>query len=102
MDANIDNKIRTVSFLLQALDAELKELNSIQETGRIIYAIFWDAPRSTAEVQMSKDAFWKLFSNCIIKKVTVDADKTAIKKAIKAGAEVPGAEVIQKLNMTLK
>lgn len=35
-------------------------------------------------------------------KVTVDADKTAIKKAIKAGVEVPGAEVIQKLNMTLK
>lgn len=35
-------------------------------------------------------------------KVTVDADKTAIKKAIKAGAEVPGAEIIQKLNMTLK
>nr|DAO55027.1 MAG TPA: resistance protein [Caudoviricetes sp.] len=35
-------------------------------------------------------------------KVTVDADKTAIKKAIKSGAEVPGAEVIQKLNMTLK
>lgn len=35
-------------------------------------------------------------------KVTVDADKTAIKKAIKGGAEIPGAEVIQKLNMTLK
>lgn len=35
-------------------------------------------------------------------KVSVDADKTAIKKAIKAGAEIPGAEVIQKLNMTLK
>lgn len=35
-------------------------------------------------------------------KVTVDADKTAIKKAIKDGAKVPGAEVIQKLNMTLK
>lgn len=35
-------------------------------------------------------------------KVTIDADKTAIKKAIKAGAEIPGAEVIQKLNMTLK
>lgn len=35
-------------------------------------------------------------------KVTVDADKTAIKKAIKSGTEVPGAEVIQKLNMTLK
>lgn len=35
-------------------------------------------------------------------KVTVDAEKTAIKKAIKAGAEVPGAEVIEKLNMTLK
>lgn len=35
-------------------------------------------------------------------KVTVDADKTAIKKAIKAGMEIPGAEVIQKLNMTLK
>lgn len=35
-------------------------------------------------------------------KVTVDADKTAIKKAIKAGAKVPGAEIIQKLNMTLK
>ncbi len=35
-------------------------------------------------------------------KVIVDADKTAIKKAIKGGAEVPGAEVIQKLNMTLK
>ena len=67
MDANIDNKIRAFSFLLQALEAELKELNSIQETGRIIYAIYWDAPRSTAEVQMSKDAFWKLFSNCIIK-----------------------------------
>ena len=35
-------------------------------------------------------------------KVTVDADKTSIKKALKAGTEVPGAEVIQKLNMTLK
>ena len=35
-------------------------------------------------------------------KITIDADKTAIKKAIKAGAEIPGAEVIQKLNMTLK
>lgn len=35
-------------------------------------------------------------------KVTIDADKTAIKKAIKGGTEVPGAEVIQKLNMTLK
>lgn len=35
-------------------------------------------------------------------KVTVDADKTAIKKAIKAGTVVPGAEIIQKLNMTLK
>lgn len=35
-------------------------------------------------------------------KVTIDADKTAIKKAIKGGAEVPGVEVIQKLNMTLK
>lgn len=35
-------------------------------------------------------------------KITVDADKTAIKKAIKAGMEIPGAEVIQKLNMTLK
>ena len=76
MDANIDNKIRAFSFLLQALDAELKELNSIPETGRIIYAIFWDAPRSTAEVQMNKDAFWKLFSNCIIKleKHTEDHD----------------------------
>ena len=76
MDANIDNKIRAFSFLLQALEAELKELNSIQETGRIIYAIYWDAPRSTAEVQMSKDAFWKLFSNCIIKleKHTEDYD----------------------------
>lgn len=35
-------------------------------------------------------------------KVTVDADKTAIKKAIKGGAKVPGAEIIKKLNMTLK
>lgn len=35
-------------------------------------------------------------------KVTVDADKTAIKKAIKGGAEVPGAEIIEKMNMTLK
>lgn len=35
-------------------------------------------------------------------KVTVDADKTAIKKAIKSGMDIPGAEVIQKLNMTLK
>lgn len=35
-------------------------------------------------------------------KITVDADKTAIKKAIKSGMEIPGAEVIQKLNMTLK
>lgn len=35
-------------------------------------------------------------------KVTVDADKTAIKKAIKGGAEVPGAEIIEKMNMALK
>lgn len=35
-------------------------------------------------------------------KVTVDADKTAIKKAIKSGVDVQGAELIEKLNMTLK
>lgn len=35
-------------------------------------------------------------------KITIDANKTAIKNAIKAGIEVPGAELIQKLNMTLK
>ncbi|MDY6148927.1 MAG: siphovirus Gp157 family protein [Porphyromonas sp.] len=35
-------------------------------------------------------------------KITVDADKTAIKKAIKDGVNIPGAEVIEKLNMNLK
>lgn len=67
MDANIDNKIRTVSFLLQILDAEIKELNSIQETGRVIIGVTWDTLGGVTEVQMSKDAFWKLFTNCIIK-----------------------------------
>lgn len=66
MDANIDKKIRTVSFLLQALDAELKELNSIPESGRVILDVIlnWDGG---IEVQMSKEAFWKMFTNCIIK-----------------------------------
>lgn len=67
MDANIDNKIRTVSFLLQALEAELKELNSIPETERTIIGITWDVFGGGVEVQMNKDAFWKQFSNCIIK-----------------------------------
>ncbi len=35
-------------------------------------------------------------------KVTVDADKTKIKKDLKAGVEIQGAEIIEKLNMTLK
>lgn len=67
MDANIDNKIRTVSFLLQILDSELKELNSIQENERVIIGFSWDTFDGVAEVQMSKDAFWKMFTNCIIK-----------------------------------
>ena len=57
MDANIDNKIRTVSFLLQILDSELKELNSIQENERVILGFSWDTFGGVAEVQMSKDAF---------------------------------------------
>ena len=69
MDANIDNKIRTVSFLLQALEAELKELNSIPETGRTIIGITWDTFGGGAEVQMNKDAFWKLFKN--IRKIMI-------------------------------
>lgn len=67
MDVTIDKKIRIVAFLLQTLDAELKELNSIQESGRVILGVTWDTFDGVAEVQMNKDAFWKLFTNCIIK-----------------------------------
>ena len=41
------------------------------------------------------EEYWKV-------KISRDPDKTAIKKAIKDGIEVPGAEVIEVLNMSIK
>lgn len=35
-------------------------------------------------------------------KVTTAADKTAIKKAIKSGAEVQGADIVEKMNLQVK
>lgn len=68
MDVTIDKKIRTVSLLLQYLDTALKELNSIQKNERVILGIIWSAFDGVMEVQLKKDAFLKLFTNCIIKR----------------------------------
>lgn len=35
-------------------------------------------------------------------KVAIEPDKMAIKKAVKSGTTVPGAEILEKLNMTLR
>ena len=48
------------------------------------------------------DRFWHTANNGRFLKYTPEADKTAIKAALKNGEEIPGAELVSRNNMQIK
>lgn len=48
------------------------------------------------------DSFWAAPAEMFIRKKQPEADKTAIKAALKDGAIIPGARLVYKENMTIK
>lgn len=100
----IDAEIDTLSYRSGAIKKEVDRCKAY--LAGALYGEKFETPR--CKISWRKSEICNVLSMEAIPdeykrtKVTVDADKTAIKKAIKAGAEIPGAEVIQKLNMTLK
>lgn len=98
--AEINNlSLRAAAFKREALRCETY-------LSGVLYGQKFESPRCKITWRKSESCnvlnIEQLPNEYLRTKVTVDADKTAIKKAIKAGIEVPGAELIQKLNMTLK
>lgn len=100
----IDAEIDTLSYRSGAIKKEVDRCKGY--LAGVLYGEKFETPR--CKITWRKSEVCNVLSMEAIPdeykrtKVTVDADKTAIKKAIKAGMEIPGAEVIQKLNMTLK
>ena len=100
----IDAEIDTLSYRSGAIKKEVDRCKGY--LAGVLYGEKFETPR--CKISWRKSDVCNVLSMEEIPdeykrtKVTVDADKTAIKKAIKAGMEIPGAEVIQKLNMTLK
>lgn len=100
----IDAEIDTLSYRSGAIKKEVDRCKGY--LAGVLYGEKFETPR--CKITWRKSEICNVLSMEAIPdeykrtKVTVDADKTAIKKAIKAGMEIPGAEVIQKLNMTLK
>lgn len=100
----IDAEIDTLSYRSGAIKKEVDRCKGY--LAGVLYGEKFETPR--CKISWRKSDVCNVLSMEAIPdeykrtKVTVDADKTAIKKAIKAGMEIPGAEVIQKLNMTLK
>ena len=100
----IDAEIDTLSYRSGAIKKEVDRCKGY--LAGVLYGEKFETPRCKITWRKSEVcnvlSMEKIPEEYKRTKVTVDADKTAIKKAIKGGAEVPGAEVIQKLNMTLK
>ncbi len=100
----IDAEIDTLSYRSGAIKKEVDRCKGY--LAGVLYGEKFETPR--CKITWRKSEICNVLSMEELPKkykrtkVTVDADKTAIKKAIKGGAKVPGAEVIQKLNMTLK
>lgn len=58
--------------------------------------------RKSEQVEVSMAFFTEESNNRFLRFKDPEADKTAIKNALKAGETVPGAEIVSKTNMILK
>lgn len=113
--------IRSVEGDISAIDAEIKRLKEIREGKTRVVDRMKDA-LSTAmtafKVDKIETALMKLFfrkSESVeildetlvpeqykLSRVVVNPDKILIKKLIKSGESIPGAEVVEKLNLQIK
>ena len=57
--------------------------------------------KSTA-VEIDEAVFWNNPDPAFIRQKAPEADKTAIKAALKEGANIPGAFIVERTNMTIK
>ena len=57
--------------------------------------------KSTA-VEIDEAVFWQNPATAFIRQKAPEADKTAIKAALKDGAIIPGASLVERKNMTIK
>lgn len=85
----------------RAID-NLKEslLNAVKNFGDIEAEVFTIKTRKSEQVQVFD--IDKLPVEFMAKKVTFSPDKAKIKELIKAGQEVPGAEIVQNVNLAIK
>lgn len=58
--------------------------------------------RKSEQVEVSMSFFTEKSNERFLRYKDPEADKTAIKAAIKAGEMVPGAEIVSKLNMSIR
>lgn len=113
--------IRSVEGDISVIDAEIKRLKEIRD-GKTRVVDRMKEALSTAmtafKVDKIETALMKLFfrkSESVeildeslvpeqykLSRVVVNPDKILIKKLIKSGEEVPGAEVVEKLNLQIK
>lgn len=56
----------------------------------------------SAAVEIDEAEFWKNPAPEFIRQKAPEPDKTAIKAALKAGAIIPGAAIVERQNMTIK
>ena len=114
--------IKNLESQANGLDAELKRLSerksSIAKNIKRMQDNLLDAMVETKNLKFSTPHFAfgtrkstsvgifvgtdKLPSEYVKEKISLSADKTAIGKALKAGKEVYGAELIEKLNFSMK
>lgn len=85
----------------RAID-NLKEslLNAVQNFGEIEAEVFTIKTRKSEQVQIND--IDKLPVSFMNKKTTFTPDKAKIKDMIKSGQEVPGAEIVQNVNLAIK
>lgn len=124
LDSKAENYVKVIRQVegdISVIDAEIKRLQAIKEgKGKVVNRM--KEALSTAmtvfkvdkiETSLMKLSFRKsesveiLDENLIpeqykISRVVINPDKILIKKLIKSGESVPGAEVVEKLNLQIK
>ena len=124
LDAKAENYvkvIRSVEGDISAIDSEIKRLQGVKEA-KVNVANRMKEALSTAmtafKVDKIETALMKLFfrkSESVeilddslvpeqykLSRVVVNPDKILIKKIIKSGEDVPGCEIVEKLNLQIK
>lgn len=60
------------------------------------------AYRKSEAVELDSALFWEAPDAAYIRQKDPEPDKTAIKAALKAGAVIPGASLVERMSMTIK